>query len=117
MADYISQKQSLGGLLILLPQTLRPGNNIVLSETQGFRKLLAQLENLLVHANIPVSVFFLLCSKSHTPNIMVSFLQFPVYFAFENEETDAMLADVKKNDALGQQATATTGGLVKPFSQ
>ena len=48
---------------------------------------------------------------------MVSFLQFPVYFAFENEETDAMLADVKKNDALGQQATATTGGLVKPFSQ
>jgi hypothetical protein len=23
-----------------------------------------------------------------------------------------MLADVKKNDALGQQATATTGGLV-----
>lgn len=40
------------------------------------------------------------------------FLQFPVYFAFENEETDAMLADVKKNDALGQQATATTGGLV-----
>lgn len=41
-----------------------------------------------------------------------SLLQFPVYFAFENEETDAMLADVKKNDALGQQATATTGGLV-----
>ncbi|KAF3542259.1 hypothetical protein DY000_02007341 [Brassica cretica] len=38
------------------------------------------------------------------------FLQFPVYFAFENEETDTMLADVKKNDALGQQATATTGG-------
>ncbi|XP_009150276.1 nicalin-1 [Brassica rapa] len=88
LQDYISQKQSLGGLLILLPQTLRPGNNIVLSETQRFRKLLAQLENLLVHANIP----------------------FPVYFAFENEETDAMLADVKKNDALGQQATATTGG-------
>ncbi|KAF2612452.1 hypothetical protein F2Q70_00011844 [Brassica cretica] len=42
--------------------------------------------------------------------LMVLFLQFPVYFAFENEETDAMLADVKKNDALGQQATATTGG-------
>ncbi|KAF3509455.1 hypothetical protein F2Q69_00006607 [Brassica cretica] len=91
LQDYISQKQSLGGLLILLPQTLRPGNiggGSVLSETQGFRKLLAQLEKLLVHGNIP----------------------FPVYFAFENEETDAMLADVKKNDALGQQATATTGG-------
>ncbi|KAG2328026.1 hypothetical protein Bca4012_037067 [Brassica carinata] len=88
LQDYISQKQSLGGLLILLPQTLRPGNINGGGETQGFRKLLAQLENLLVHGNLP----------------------FPVYFAFENEETDAMLADVKKNDALGQQATATTGG-------
>lgn len=38
-----------------------------------------------------------------------------MYFAFENKETDAMLADVKKNDALGQQATATTGGLVNYF--
>ena len=123
MADYISQKQSLGGLLILLPQTLRPGNiggGSVLSETQGFRKLLAQLEKLLVHGNIPVSVFFLLCSKALSflflhILLMVLFLQFPVYFAFENEETDAMLADVKKNDALGQQATATTGGLVYYF--
>ncbi|CAH8267389.1 unnamed protein product [Arabidopsis lyrata] len=89
--DYISQKQSLGGLLILLPQTFRPGNvggGSLNSENDGFRKLLAQLEKILVHGNIP----------------------FPVYFAFENEETDAMLADVKKNDALGQQATATTGG-------
>ncbi|CAH2065460.1 unnamed protein product [Thlaspi arvense] len=89
--EYISQKQSLGGLLILLPQTFRPGNvggGNLISETEGFRKLLAQLEKILVHGNIP----------------------FPVYFAFENEETDAMLADVKKNDALGQQATATTGG-------
>ncbi|VVB04885.1 unnamed protein product [Arabis nemorensis] len=89
--DYISQKQSLGGLLILLPQMFRPGNiggSNLISETEGFRKLLAQLEKLLVQGNIP----------------------FPVYFAFENEETDAMLADVKKNDALGQQATATTGG-------
>lgn len=60
-ADYISQKQSLGGLLILLPQTFRPGNvgggGSVISETEGFRKLLAQLEKLLVHGNIPVSVF------------------------------------------------------------
>ncbi|KAJ4895671.1 hypothetical protein Rs2_22465 [Raphanus sativus] len=87
LQDYVSQKQSLGGLLILLPETLRPGGSVI-SESQGFRKLLAQLENLLVHGNLP----------------------FPVYFAFENKETDAMLADVKKNDALGQQATATTGG-------
>lgn len=61
LADYISQKQSLGGLLILLPQTFRPGNvggGSLNSENDGFRKLLAQLEKILVHGNIPVSVLF-----------------------------------------------------------
>lgn len=37
--------------------------------------------------------------------------QYPVYFASEDEDIDAVLADVKKNDATGQLATATTGGL------
>ncbi|KAK5825862.1 hypothetical protein PVK06_020733 [Gossypium arboreum] len=40
---------------------------------------------------------------------------YPVYFAFENEEIDTVLADIKKNDALGQPATATTGGSVHSF--
>lgn len=39
-------------------------------------------------------------------------VQYPVYFAFEDEDIDAVLADVKRNDATGQPATATTGGLV-----
>lgn len=39
-------------------------------------------------------------------------MQYPVYFAFENDEIDAVLDDVKKSDATGQPATATTGGLV-----
>ncbi|XVF73705.1 hypothetical protein PTKIN_Ptkin13bG0004200 [Pterospermum kingtungense] len=34
----------------------------------------------------------------------------PIYFAFENEEIDTVLVDMKKNDAIGQPATATTGG-------
>lgn len=38
--------------------------------------------------------------------------QYPVYFGFEDEHVNAMLADIKKNDATGQPATATTGGLV-----
>lgn len=38
--------------------------------------------------------------------------QYPVYFASEGEDIDAVLADVKRNDATGQLATATTGGLV-----
>lgn len=38
------------------------------------------------------------------------FLQYPVYFAFEDDDIDAVLADVKRNDAIGQPATATNGG-------
>jgi len=37
-------------------------------------------------------------------------LQYPVYFAFEDDNIDAVLADIKKNDVTGQPATATTGG-------
>ena len=42
-------------------------------------------------------------------------LQYPVYFAFENDEIDNVLADIKQNDAIGQPATATTGGSVVSF--
>lgn len=35
-----------------------------------------------------------------------------MYFGFEDDHVNAVLADVKKNDATGQLATATTGGLV-----
>ena len=37
-------------------------------------------------------------------------LQYPVYFAFEDDDIDAVLADVKRTNAIGQPATATTGG-------
>jgi len=40
----------------------------------------------------------------------VFFLQYPVYFAFEDDNIDTVLSDIKKNDASGQPATATTGG-------
>lgn len=49
---------------------------------------LAELEKLLIHSKIP----------------------YPVYFAFEDDDIEAVLADVKRNDATGQPATATTGG-------
>jgi len=38
------------------------------------------------------------------------FLQYPVYFAFEDDDIESVLADVKRNDAIGQPATATNGG-------
>lgn len=37
-------------------------------------------------------------------------LQYPVYFAFENDDINTVLADIKRNDESGQPATATTGG-------
>ncbi|XWS71444.1 hypothetical protein CRYUN_Cryun03dG0138400 [Craigia yunnanensis] len=40
---------------------------------------------------------------------------YPVYFAFENNEIDNVLADIMQNDAVGQPATATTGGSVVSF--
>jgi hypothetical protein len=42
-------------------------------------------------------------------------VQYPVYFAFEDDDSDAVLADVKRSDVSGQPATATTGGLVPNF--
>lgn len=39
-------------------------------------------------------------------------MQYPVYFAFEDEKIEALLMDVRKGDSAGQPSTATTGGLV-----
>ncbi|KAF8395420.1 hypothetical protein HHK36_019366 [Tetracentron sinense] len=94
LEEYIRQRHPLGGLLFLLPQRFNPENRV---DTEGdgqnygkepMRNLFAELEQLLIHANIP----------------------YPVYFAFEEDKIDAVLADVKRNDATGQPATATTGG-------
>ncbi|OAY38231.1 nicalin-1 [Manihot esculenta] len=92
--EYITQRKPLGGLLFLLPQIFdfkdkaasRSEDEV---HDKGLMKtVLAELEKLLVHANIP----------------------YPVYFAFENDDIDAVLSDIKRNDATGQPATATTGG-------
>ncbi|KAG4183244.1 hypothetical protein ERO13_A09G097000v2 [Gossypium hirsutum] len=88
--EYINQKKPLGGLLVLLPEVLsfKTGGNNQVHEKEKMKNLLAELERLLIHSNIP----------------------YPVYFAFENDEIDTALADIKKNDLMGQPATATTGG-------
>ncbi|XP_021278833.1 nicalin-1 [Herrania umbratica] len=88
--EYIFQKKPLGGLLFLLPEvfSFENGGNKQIHEKEKMKNVLAELEQLLIHANIP----------------------YPVYFAFENDEIETVLADIKKNDAIGQPATATTGG-------
>ncbi|XP_012087669.1 nicalin-1 [Jatropha curcas] len=93
--EYITQRKPLGGLLFLLPQMFNfenrgdTGNNHQIHDDKQLMKIvLVELERLLLHANIP----------------------YPVYFAFEDDDIDAVLADVKRSDATGQPATATTGG-------
>ncbi|XP_073151580.1 uncharacterized protein [Henckelia pumila] len=92
--EYIGQRKPLGGLLLLLPpvfspQNLDSGGGAGHDSEKGFvKEVLTELERVLIHANIP----------------------YPVYFGFEDEYVNAVLADVKKNDATGQLATATTGG-------
>ncbi|KAG5248126.1 nicalin [Salix suchowensis] len=84
--EFIAQRKPLGGLLFLLPQMLNFENR-----DPRLRNVLVELERLLIYANIP----------------------YPVYFAFEDDDIDAVLADVKRNDASGQPATATTGRLLQ----
>lgn len=92
--EYIAQKKPLGGLLFLLPRMFSPENKDNVgggdhdSERELMRNILVELEGLLIHASIP----------------------YPVYFAIEDDSINAVLADVRKNDASGQPATATTGG-------
>ncbi|KAK3014635.1 hypothetical protein RJ639_010300 [Escallonia herrerae] len=94
VTEYIGQRKPLGGLLFLLPRIFsseykdsaggddeKPGKELLWN-------ILVELERLLIHANI----------------------RYPVYFAFEDDKIDAVLADVKRNDATGLPATATTGG-------
>ncbi|MBA0864804.1 hypothetical protein Goshw_006348 [Gossypium schwendimanii] len=53
--EYINQKKPLGGLLFLLPDifSFENGGNKQVHEKDKLKNLLAELEQLLIHANIP----------------------------------------------------------------
>ncbi|XP_022728892.1 nicalin-1-like isoform X2 [Durio zibethinus] len=53
--EYINQKKPLGGLLFLLPQvfSFENGGNKQIHEKEKLKNVLAELEQLLIHANIP----------------------------------------------------------------
>lgn len=61
VAEYISQRQPLGGLLFLLPQIFNFENkegdedNNQDHDTELMKNVLIELEQLLVHSNLPVS--------------------------------------------------------------
>ncbi|KAJ7948025.1 Nicalin [Quillaja saponaria] len=94
VTEYIVQRRPLGGLLFLLPQLFNfenrdgTGSNLQNHGKEPLKNLLEELEQILIHTNLP----------------------YPVYFAFEDEDVNFVLTDIKKNDATGQPATATTGG-------
>ncbi|KAJ7981200.1 Nicalin [Quillaja saponaria] len=92
--EYIAQRKPLGGLLLLLPQLFSfenrdcTGSNNQNHGKDQLKNVLEELEQILIHTNLP----------------------YPVYFAFEDDDVNSVLTDIKKNDATGQPATATTGG-------
>ncbi|RDY01084.1 Nicalin-1 [Mucuna pruriens] len=92
--EYIAESKPLGGLIFLLPRMFSfenkddMGSNHQDGSEELLKNVLGELEQILIHANLP----------------------YPVYFAFEDDNIDAVLTDIKKNDVTGQPATATTGG-------
>lgn len=50
------------------------------------------------------------------PYILINYLcwslQYPVYFAHEDDKINEVLPDVQRGDGTGQPASATTGGSV-----
>ncbi|KAG1369718.1 nicalin [Cocos nucifera] len=56
-----------------------------------------------------------MATESTAPNRRATTIEdlhedYPVYFAFEDDKINALLADVRRSDATGQPATSTTGG-------
>ncbi|XP_078447157.1 M28 Zn-peptidase nicastrin [Wolffia australiana] len=90
LQDCIRNKNSLGGLLLLLPQKIgdNVGDGLIGKEEKATREALVDLERLLVNSELP----------------------YPVYFAFEDETIKSMLADVRASENVNQSASATTGG-------
>ena len=100
MADYIAQRQPLGGLLFLLPQMFSFENKDDMRsnhQNQGndlLKNVVAELERLLIHANVPVSVTFIisfvlsLCTTSLMQlfiifTSLIYWFMMPIYFKFD----------------------------------
>ncbi|KAF0899554.1 hypothetical protein E2562_020760 [Oryza meyeriana var. granulata] len=89
LREYLVEKKHLGGLLILLPKKLNDEDTVANNEGKGQVKgSLAELEKLLLHEEVP----------------------YPVYFAFQDDHFDNLLADIRKIASSGQPASAATGG-------
>ncbi|KAF5931182.1 hypothetical protein HYC85_032055 [Camellia sinensis] len=98
-SSILTPAADLSRTVILIP--VREMNNITLiREYIGQRRPLGGL------------IFLLpwMFSPENKDNMDGEMILYPVYFAFEDDNINAVLADVKMNDATGQPATATAGG-------
>ncbi|KAJ7546766.1 hypothetical protein O6H91_08G053800 [Diphasiastrum complanatum] len=97
---YLQSKRLLGGLLVLLPRTfelIKDDERSKDDEETDEEASVAQLEQWLLHNEIP----------------------YPVYFAIEDDKLKTVVEEAKLNDIAGRPATVTTGGykLVVPVSE
>ncbi|EMS68245.1 Nicalin-1 [Triticum urartu] len=127
-SEYLAEKKHLGGLLILLPRNISAKNVEGNNDDKGEPKnVLAELEKLLMHEEVPskcpasslfsdqlfkYDIIFWLTHVHYS-------MQFPVYFAFHDDNLDNLLADIRKIASSGQPASASTGGykLVVPSAE
>lgn len=82
-SDYLADKKYLGGLLILLPEKLNHEPN---NEDKGQVKAsLAELEQLLLHQQVPVSLNFLsfIMQPIQYYSILPSFLHLPTLLMYQ----------------------------------
>ncbi|XP_024390763.1 uncharacterized protein [Physcomitrium patens] len=87
--EFVQNKGLLGGLLLLLPQRSdETGGAEGDDSDEKVAKALAELEQWLVHNTF----------------------QYPVYFAYEDENLLKLLHEVAASDAAGRPASATNGG-------
>ena len=84
MAEYIAESKPLGGLLFLLPQMFHfenkggMGSNHLDGSKELLKNVLAELEQILIHINLPVSKFQKASPISRLLSLLLSFGEFHI---------------------------------------
>ncbi|PWA61890.1 EF-Hand 1, calcium-binding site-containing protein [Artemisia annua] len=113
MAEYIEQGKPLGGLLLLLPQILCPEKSETVGghdDKENLKKQLVDLEQKLIHTTINQLILrcsscMILSTKQYLDMVLKELTS-----SFDVSLAIICILSIKRNDAAGQPATATTGG-------
>lgn len=63
-----------------------------------------------IYSSVARVIHFLIFLVTCWLNQVHYFMQYPVYFAFHDDDFDNLLVDIRKIATSGQPASATTGG-------